>query len=285
MFDQFILDHRELDWQQTAKRPDLSGLLAHLREHPPASVDPPIDLLLRVCEDLDLFETFIRQRLKHHVWNPRLDLIEQNLLEFIELHLLQEALEKRMMDKVFLHESRAKANRAIKALGVLIQQRLTLLLTELNPEDYPSIYTGIRFEGMNFEEWKASIRGAASVARVLKVLTSSGWKKRIFLATLEEDLSLGTDLIVLPGKMSSVALAVAVGSNRGETDLTCEVLNGGLEGERVVRGAKILQNRYPSRTWKPVQFEVGRHHWDRSELEIHRREVGAFERFMEQLHT
>src|SRR3989338_3187265 len=154
-------------------------------------------------------------------------------LEYLLTGLLDDVrpAERRLLEVVLLHrlkwlfEREGKRDdhlqRAIVVMGGMMQERLTLLMLEMSPQQGPRLYGMGKFPNIIEYAWKVELLGAAAAARAIQTLYEID-PLIVRLPTLYEDIDFGIDLFV--DVSPKILLAVSVKSNGDTASMQAEEL-------------------------------------------------------------
>lgn len=137
------------------------------------------------------------------------DNIERRLLEIILLHRLN-----RMYARVGVSDPTVK--RAVAITGVMFQDRLALLLLDVDTIQHDTIFALDSGNPDKDSEWYMQFLGACALVRVVQAL-SAVRGATVFLANLSDDADLGIDVFVSLGPKD---FAISVKSNFIEQPMT-----------------------------------------------------------------
>ncbi len=183
MYDVFVFDHREFTFADGAPSglQNIAFLVAEELTTAPLHLPNffPINRRHTLENQICIAHDWLERVLKNQ---PRLWTLERLLVEAILLN--------RAMHMLMSAES---ASMLSAPLGVMIQQRLTLIFSVVNQSQWSRIHGMHQLAGVNSEQWKRHIAGADAAAYVLTTLAHRD-TARVFLPSPSEDATAGVDL-------------------------------------------------------------------------------------------
>jgi|GEM_PF-2473616 len=192
-------------------------------------------------------------------------ILERRLLEVILLHRLKWFYERE-------DQRKNEFQRAVIVMGGMMQQRLTLLLLEMSPQQAARLYGLGKFPNVIEYGWKVELLGAAAAARAIQTFYEID-PLIVRLPTLFEDIDCGIDLFV--DVSPTLLLAVSVKSNGDRSSMLAEVQwtppqmsdqsMDAIQRRAIIQGVQRL-NFHLNRQVLPVRVVVGRR--NRSTLEF-----------------
>lgn len=181
--------------------------------------------------------------------------LQRRLLEAVLLHRFLHELPENALD------TNGRRGRVVAVLGAMIQERLTFVLLNTDPDQFEDLLSIRTFWGIDRATWERALMGSASAAKAILELSNIP-NIRIYPATILEDVVWGIDLFLeFPdGSGACVSVKTLVGERtnfwtrspppqafRQEQD----------DWKRVERGADHFNQR-TSRRWGPVLIYVGK---------------------------
>lgn len=203
---------------------------------------------------------------------------ERRLFEIILLH------------KLYCHYDREGAaeteRRSRNVLGCMIQNRLSLFLTEIHQEEIGKIFLLGRASGIKQSIWESQFLGAAARARTIATFLEIE-DCRLFLPTIFENLSLGVDLIVLQDQKVDWCLAIKSGASG--TPLSIEHVHTrphernpafrAADRRRIFDGARDMENMYDGE-FLPARVMVGKTNERSYDLTVYKEDVAHVRDFL-----
>ena len=211
---------------------------------------------------------------------------DRSLLEVIVLH-------KWFLDVQHLQCEQGIALRA--GIGTMMQRKLTLLLLELNLNQWNRIYKLGRARGLSERQWRINIAGASAAAYTIMALCKRQ-NATVLLPSAHEDVVHGIDVFWLEGNFSmAVSVKARVDVSRVRAWWIDSEPKGrnlqGLERERarIARGARNCSNEQARegtpRRFEPILVHVGKERGKPIRLNLCRQRTTWPETLLDQIHA
>ncbi|MBI2473717.1 hypothetical protein HYV70_04150 [Candidatus Uhrbacteria bacterium] len=247
MYDLFVFGHREFSLID-ARRIFLSdnafyvaGDLAASSLNPSILTD--INSTSSMKDHVTLAKQWLEKLLKHY---PGFSPWEQFLVEAI------------LLNKAALILTNLGYMGSFSAsLGAMIQQRMTLVLSVVEKNQWSRIQGMHKLRGVDGDQWKRHITGADAAAYVLTSLANRE-NARIFLPSIYEDAKDGIDLFWLEHPFRiAVSVKCVRGSEIQAWHATQEMTETSrIDMERLLKGLRHIQ-MFPGVDVEPVVVHVG----------------------------
>ena len=266
MLDHLFVTHRELVERPGSWEPFYDAFYEALRKLPEEIESAP-EKGFTVWEKPALIKIVALSQLEFELRiYTRLSIQELTMMEAVALQRMQD-LVRTLLEKRTTRNRTRTLRKARNVLGVMIQQRLTLLFIEMDDRELDKVIALGESTVLDAEQWVQTLTGACSVARAIKAMWRTEWRVHIFLTTLKEDVHLGLDILVTLTRAPGLGIAMGVKTNGRGHAMRTEVIkqepeeNGDedwkLDRRKIWVGAKELTDS-THRLWIPVRTQVGR---------------------------
>lgn len=253
-----------------------------------------------------LAETYVFETLLTTLWNTQFPTIPEHVFRQtreahlqtmgVELHLAeqldkftksQKMIERRLFEIVLLYklncyhkvlESKDKTHhRAVTITGAMLQNRLALLLLDIDERQYELVFSIGKQNGQMNSEWYGQFLGACGLVRVIRALSVISGVK-IYLSNVLDDVDFGIDLFAFRGHRD---WAISVKTEKTSSLMTIssfkfKPLERGKE-QAIFDGAKLAQAHYDI-PFLPSLVIVGRNGTRPFDLTLHQEDVEACQR-------
>ena len=215
MLDSLYLDHREIQLS-----PSRNVLTAdHLKRAKEFARFPSATIaqhLLEIAKDTEtlvlVFELYLKTTSTQYL--SQISPIERLICELIQLNKLQGQFSSAVPS--------GKERHASDVLGMMLRQRLTYFFLNLDPKYTMQVHQLGNEHGMREVAWKEAVSEAAAIARTIANFLAVS-NCYVFLATIEESLRFGVDLIIITDNFDNWCVSVKPGADKGEFYAECVI--------------------------------------------------------------